>query len=78
MMATASGRYIPQLVRSTLALIPDMMKIEIPRRPAPRHRAALMIAREHLAPHSRRDRRRYSCRLIGVERSDPLRVALGA
>jgi nicotinamidase-related amidase len=61
-------------VFATVALILDVVQIEIPRGPAAVHGAAMVIAREDLPPDAWRDRGRHPCRLRRVERADELGV----
>jgi hypothetical protein len=75
MMTTADSSHIRQLVTAAVALVLDMMKIQIPRGAAAVHGAAMMIARKHLAPDARGDRRRRARRLRRIERADQLGVA---
>src|ERR1044071_5837763 len=54
------------------------MNIQIPRRAASRHRAAMLIAREHLLAHPRCHRRRRALRRRRIERANDPGVAVGA
>src|SRR5579872_7169954 len=51
------------------------MDIEVARRPAARDRAAVVVAREHLAAKPRCDGGRHTRRFVRVERADQLGVA---
>src|ERR1051325_2482093 len=75
MVATAQKCQIPQLVRATARLLDDVMDVEVPRGAAAGHRAAMMIAREHLLAHPRRHRRRRALRCRRLERADDPGVA---
>ena len=78
MVPRAQGSHIANLVAATFALIPNMMQVQVPRRAASGHRAAVMVAREHLAPEARCHRRRHAGRLRRLERPDVLGIALRA
>ena len=62
-------------MRSTLSLWHDMMDVQVTRRSAAGHRAAVMIAREHLLAQPRRHRGRRALGRRGVERAQDLGVA---
>ena len=50
MVGSAQGRKIPHLIAPTGASILNMMKIKISRRATAGDRAAMVVAREYLAP----------------------------
>jgi hypothetical protein len=74
MMATARRCQIPHLVPTAVLLKPDVVDIQVTGRRATRHRAALVVTREHLPTLARGDRARHALRCCRLEIAEVLGV----